>query len=285
MFQYEFIQRALIAGLAMSFITPIIGLFLILRQQSLLADTLSHISLAGVALGLLLHISPTYATLLVVVLASLGIEYLRTIYRDFSEISVALMMSTGMALALVLLSLNTSQSNFQVDQFLFGSIILIQANELKLLVTVAILVMALYLIFRKPLYVVSFDEATARTSGLPVKFISTCFSVLTGVAISIMMPIVGALLVSALIVIPSATAILSTQSTPLFNTFIYIITLPMLFIHPPSPIEKNSLIGFLVDNAPPHYYRLSLFQIKLDNLVRLHALVLYFLRKHKYQPP
>ena len=212
MFQYEFIQRALIAGLAMSFITPIIGLFLILRQQSLLADTLSHISLAGVALGLLLHISPTYATLLVVVLASLGIEYLRTIYRDFSEISVALMMSTGMALALVLLSLNTSQSNFQVDQFLFGSIILIQANELKLLVTVAILVMVLYLIFRKPLYVVSFDEATARTSGLPVKFISTCFSVLTGVAISIMMPIVGALLVSALIVIPSATAIRIARS-------------------------------------------------------------------------
>lgn len=219
MFQYEFIQRALIAGLAMSFITPIIGLFLILRQQSLLADTLSHISLAGVALGLLLHISPTYATLLVVVLASLGIEYLRTIYRDFSEISVALMMSTGMALALVLLSLNTSQSNFQVDQFLFGSIILIQANELKLLVTVAILVMALYLIFRKPLYVVSFDEATARTSGLPVKFISTCFSVLTGVAISIMMPIVGALLVSALIVIPSATAIRIARS---FNQSIVI---------------------------------------------------------------
>lgn len=219
MFQYEFIQRALIAGLAMSFITPIIGLFLILRQQSLLADTLSHISLAGVALGLLLHISPTYATLLVVVLASLGIEYLRTIYRDFSEISVALMMSTGMALALVLLSLNTSQSNFQVDQFLFGSIILIQANELKLLVTVAILVMVLYLIFRKPLYVVSFDEATARTSGLPVKFISTCFSVLTGVAISIMMPIVGALLVSALIVIPSATAIRIARS---FNQSIVI---------------------------------------------------------------
>ncbi|WPJ91024.1 metal ABC transporter permease [Facklamia hominis] len=219
MFQYEFIQRALIAGLAMSFITPIIGLFLILRQQSLLADTLSHISLAGVALGLLLHISPTYATLLVVVLASLGIEYLRTIYRDFSEISVALMMSTGMALALVLLSLNTSQSNFQVDQFLFGSIILIQANELKLLVTVAILVMVLYLIFRKPLYVVSFDEATARTLGLPVKFISTCFSVLTGVAISIMMPIVGALLVSALIVIPSATAIRIARS---FNQSIVI---------------------------------------------------------------
>ena len=219
MFQYEFIQRALIAGLAMSFITPIIGLFLILRQQSLLADTLSHISLAGVALGLLLHISPTYATLLVVVLASLGIEYLRTIYRDFSEISVALMMSTGMALALVLLSLNTSQSNFQVDQFLFGSIILIQANELKLLVTVAILVMVLYLIFRKPLYVVSFDEATARTLGLPVKFISTCFSVLTGVAISIMMPIVGSLLVSALIVIPSATAIRIARS---FNQSIVI---------------------------------------------------------------
>lgn len=212
MFQYDFIQRAFIAGIAMSFITPILGLFLILRRQSLLADTLSHISLAGVALGMLLQVNPTYTTLLIVVIASMVIEYLRTVYRNFSEISVALMMATGMAIALVLLSLNTNSGVFKVDQYLFGSIILIQEQEVKILIILAVVVVLLYMIFKKPLYVISFDEATAQTSGLPVNLISTSFSVITGIAISIMMPIVGALLVSALVVIPSATAIKLSRS-------------------------------------------------------------------------
>lgn len=212
MFQYDFIQRAFLAGIAMSFITPILGLFLILRKQSLLSDTLSHISLAGVALGLILQVSPTLTTLGVVVLASLGIEYLRTIYQNFSEVSVAIMMSSGMALALVLLGLNSASGVFKVDQFLFGSIILIQEQEVRLLIMLALVMVVLYVIFHRPLYVVSFDEATAQTSGLPVKLISTTFSVLTGVTISIMMPIVGALLVSALIIIPSATAIKLAKS-------------------------------------------------------------------------
>lgn len=212
MFQYDFIQRAFIAGLAMSFITPILGLFLILRRQSLMADTLSHISLAGVALGIIIGIQPTYSTIFVVVLASLGIEYLRTVYRHFTEISVALMMSTGMALALFLLSFNSSSGVFKVDQYLFGSIILIQDQEVYLLIGLAIVIISLYAIFRKPLYIISFDETTAKTVGLPVRFISTCFSILTGIAISIMMPIVGVLLVSALIVIPSSTAIRISRS-------------------------------------------------------------------------
>lgn len=212
MFQYDFIQRAFIAGLAISFITPILGLFLILRRQSLMADTLSHISLAGVALGVILGVQPTWTTLFVVVLASLGIEYLRRVYQNFSEISVALMMSAGMALALILLSLNSNSGVFKVDQYLFGSIILIQNHEVYLLIALAITIVLLYIIFRKPLYLVAFDEATAKTVGLPVQMISTCFSILTGIAISIMMPIVGVLLISALIVIPSATAIRLAKS-------------------------------------------------------------------------
>lgn len=205
--QYDFIQRALIAGVAISFITPIIGLLLILRRQSLLADTLSHISLAGVALGMFLQTNPTLSTLAFVIIASVIIEYLRTIYSNFSEVSVAIMMSAGMALALVLVSLNSNSGNFQIDQYLFGSILLITTSELTLLVALSVIVVILYLIFRRTLFVLSYDEATAHTSGLPVKFMSIIFSVLTGITISIMMPIVGALLVSALIVIPSATAI------------------------------------------------------------------------------
>lgn len=212
MFQYDFIQRAFIAGAAISLITPIIGLLLILRRQSLMADTLAHISLAGVALGTILQVSPTYTTLLVVVLGSLAIEYLRTVYRNFSDVSVAIMMATGMAVALILVSLNTNTGSFRIDQYLFGSIILITAEEVTLLVILAVTLVILYTIFRKPLYVMSFDEAAAKTAGLPVRFISIIFSVVTGIAISIMMPIVGALLVSALVVIPSATAIKLSRS-------------------------------------------------------------------------
>lgn len=210
--QYDFIQRALIAGVAISFITPIIGLLLILRRQSLLADTLSHISLAGVALGMFLQVDPTLSTLLFVVGASIIIEYLRTIYNTFSEISVAIMMSAGMAIALVLVSLNSNSGNFQIDQYLFGSILLISPSEVKILVGLSITIVIFYLIFRRTLYVMSYDEATAYTSGLPVRLISIIFSVFTGVSISIMMPIVGALLVSALVVIPSATAIKISDS-------------------------------------------------------------------------
>lgn len=207
MFQYDFIQRAFIAGTAVALITPILGLLLILRRQSLLSDTLSHISLAGVALGLLLQWNPTYTTLLVVVIASVLIEYLRMVYQHYSEISIAMMMAGGMAVALVLMNLSRNATTIKIEQFLFGSIVLISPHEVKLLIALAVAVILTYLIFKKPLYVMSFDEATAHTAGLPIKLMSILFSVMTGIAISIMMPIVGALLVSALIVIPSATAI------------------------------------------------------------------------------
>ena len=147
-----------------------------------------------------------------VVIASVLIEYLRMAYRDFSEVSVALMTATGMAVALVLVNLNPDAASFSIEQYLFGSIILITDQEVKLLIGLATGLVVLYTIFRRPLYVLTFDEATAQTSGLPVKLISILFSVITGVAISIMMPIVGSLLVSALIVIPSATAIKVSNS-------------------------------------------------------------------------
>ncbi|MBG9982416.1 metal ABC transporter permease [Aerococcaceae bacterium DSM 111020] len=212
MLQYDFIQRSFIAGIAMALITPILGLLLILRRQSLLSDTLSHISLTGVALGILLQWNPTITTLIVVIIASLMIEYLRVSFENFSELSVAIMMSGGMALALILISFSSNQANFRLDQYLFGSIILISSEEVKLLWVLAILILILYSVFKRPLYVLSFDEATALTVGLPVRLMSIVFSVITGVAISIMMPIVGALLISALIVIPSATAIKLSRS-------------------------------------------------------------------------
>ncbi|WP_255428668.1 metal ABC transporter permease [Sporosarcina sp. resist] len=99
MFFHGFIQRAFQATFLISLIAPVLGLFLILRRQSLMADTLSHISLAGVALGLLIGVNPTLTNILVVVLVAVLLEYLWQIYRTYSEISIEILMSVGMALA------------------------------------------------------------------------------------------------------------------------------------------------------------------------------------------
>lgn len=207
MFHFGFMQRALWAGSLIAIIAPIIGMFLILRRQSLMADTLSHISLTGVALGLLLHFNVSVVTVIVIIIGAIGIENMRNTYRTYSEISVAILMATGLSLALVLMSLNQNGISTNVEQYLFGSIITISKEQLHFLVIVCILVGIYYLLFRRSMYVLTFDEDTAFTSGISIKWISLSFSVLTGLTISVMMPIIGALLVSTLMVLPASIAI------------------------------------------------------------------------------
>ena len=119
MFFYGFMQRAFQAAFLISLIAPILGLFLILRRQSLMADTLSHVSLAGVALGLLIGINPTFVNIGVVVAVAILLEYLRSVYRSYSEISIAMLMSGGMAIALVLIGLSEGSASVNINTFLF----------------------------------------------------------------------------------------------------------------------------------------------------------------------
>lgn len=218
MFLYGFMRQAFQASFLISFIAPIIGLFLILRRQTLLADTLSHVSLVGVALGLLVGQSPTWTNVFVVIIASVLLEYVRTIYKAYSEISIAIMMSGGMALALVLMSFNDSTS-MSLNTFLFGSIVTISQEQVLFLFMLTVIILVLYLFFRRPMYVLTFDEETAFTAGLPVRLMSISFNVITGITITIVMPIVGALLVSAILILPAAISMRLSKS---FNGVILI---------------------------------------------------------------
>ncbi|WDF02231.1 MULTISPECIES: metal ABC transporter permease [Shouchella] len=204
MFFYGFMQRAFQASLLISLIAPLLGLLLILRRQSLMADTLAHVSLAGVALGLLLSINPTWTNIFMVMVIAIVLEYLRMLYRSYSEVSIAILMSAGMALALFLMSLNQGGTTLNINQFLFGSIVTISSQQVWMLVALASIILILYALLRKAMYVMVFDEETAFTAGLPVKTMSIMFNVLTGVTIAIIMPIVGALLVSAILILPAA---------------------------------------------------------------------------------
>lgn len=213
MFQYDFMQRALVAILCVAIVAPILGLLLILRRQTLLADTLSHVSLVGVALGFIWHFSPTIMTLTVVVLAAIAMEYLRGIYKNYSEISVAILMSTGLALALFLMSLKTTnQTAVKIESFLFGSLVTISNEQVVLLIVLAVSVVLLYSLFKRPIYTILFDEDIAYTDGLPVKMMSIGMTVLIGVTISVMMPIAGTLLVASVLILPTAISMRFSKS-------------------------------------------------------------------------
>ena len=212
MFLYGFMQRAFQASILISLIAPVLGLFLILRRQSLLADTLSHVSLVGIALGFLIGQDPTVMNMIVVVLAALLLEYLRSLYRSYSEVSIAILMSGGMALALVMMTLTNNSDMMSIDTFLFGSIVTVSQAQVYLLLAITLTVLVLYLIFRKPMYILTFDEETAYTLGLPVKLMSILFNVLTGITIAVIMPIMGALLVSAVLILPAAISMRLSKS-------------------------------------------------------------------------
>lgn len=212
LFNYDFMRNAFLATTAISIFAPLLGVFLILRRQSLLSDTLSHVSLAGVAFGVLFSISPTWTTLIVVVIAAVLLEYLRTIYRNYMELATAILMSAGLAIALIVISGSGNNSNISLDQYLFGSILTIESWQVLLLFILAIIILTLFLVFLRPLYVITFDEDTAFVDGLPVRVMSMIFNIVTGLAIALMIPVAGALLISAIMVLPAAIAMLIGRS-------------------------------------------------------------------------
>lgn len=218
MLSYEFMRKAFLAASFISVIAPMLGVFLVIRRQSLMADTLSHVSLAGVALGYFLNLNPDLMTLMVVIIAAISLEYLRIIYRTYSEISIAILMSGGLALALVLMNLSGGNSATSIQSYLFGSIVTITWNQVIILAVLLVILVILFLLFKRPMYVLTFDEDTAHVDGLPIHWMSMLFNVITGVAIAVMIPIAGALLISAIMVLPAAIGMRIGKG---FNTVVF----------------------------------------------------------------
>ena len=205
-FQYSFITRGLEAGVIIAVIAPLIGIFLVLKRYSLIADTLSHVSLAGIAIGLLLGINPVLTALGATLIASLGIEKLRTSKKVYGESALALFLSGSLALAIVILSLGHG-FNANLFNYLFGSIVTVTANDVLIIAILGIAVVAILAAFYKELVYITFDEDAARASGLPTKLINTILILLMATTISFSISIVGVLLIAALIVVPVIAAI------------------------------------------------------------------------------
>jgi len=204
-FTYDFMIRAFLAGMVVSLIAPTIGMFLVVRRYSLLADTLSHVSLLGVALGALFGFNPILGALVISVVAALGIDRLRAKQQMFGESVLALFLSGSLALAIVLFSLSHNL-NVNIFSFLFGNIATVTTTDLWLTFGMGIVVVVLVLLLYKKLFLVAHDEELALAGGMPVARLNAVMMVLSGVTVALSIRVVGVLLVGALMVVPVLTA-------------------------------------------------------------------------------
>jgi zinc transport system permease protein len=202
--EFGFMRRAFAVGAVAAIICPAIGAFVIPRRLSLIADTLAHVALAGVALGLLLGVSPVLGALVVTVAGAVGIERLRARGTLRGDASLGVFLSGGFAVAIVLIGL---AGGFNTDLFaiLFGSILTVSPLDVWVILGLGLVVGVALAAFYPQLLVITLDEDLARSSGVRVEALNLMLTVLTALTTVVAMRMVGVLLVSALIVIPTLT--------------------------------------------------------------------------------
>jgi zinc transport system permease protein len=206
MLSYPFMERAFIAGLMIAVLASVSGSFIVLRRYSLLSETLAHVSLVGVSVGLLVGFSPLWMAVVTSLAASWLIEYLRSSRGLYSDSILAIFLSGSLALAIVIVSLSGS-FNASLFSYLFGSILSVSNDDLITMGIFGSLSMILLLLFFKELYFIAFDEEVARTSGLRVTLLNFMLVSIIAVIIALSIRIVGTLLIGALMVIPPVAAI------------------------------------------------------------------------------
>ena len=225
-FEFEFMRRAFMVGIMLALIIPCIGVIVVLKRLSMIGDSLAHTSLAGVAAGLILNINPIAGAIAACIAASLGIEYIRKKLPKFAEMSIAITMSAGIGLAGVLSGFVKNSANF--NSFLFGSIVAISDFELRLVAIVCAIVLLAFVLLYKELFFISLDERLARLAGVPVWAVNFIFTILTAVTVSVAARTVGALIVSSMMVIPTACAMQLAKSYK--KTVLYSIGFAVLFM-------------------------------------------------------
>jgi len=204
-FLQPFMLKALLASAVTGLSAPAVGTYLVQRRLALLGDGIGHVCVTGVALGLLTGTSPTVTAILVAVVGALLIELIRVSGRASADVALALLFYGGIAGGLVLASL-AGNGAFAMQEYLFGSITSISSTDVAISVVLAGIVIVAAIALLPQLFAVANDEDFARTAGLPVTFYNVLISVLGAVSVSIAMRTVGLLLVSALMIIPVATA-------------------------------------------------------------------------------
>jgi zinc transport system permease protein len=210
-FDLDFMQRALIACIAVGAFAPAIGVFLVQKRLSLIGDGIGHVAFAGVGAGLLAGWAPLWTALVFAILGSLGIEWFRARRRTSGDVALAIFFYSGIALGVVLISAGEGLSA-NVFTYLFGGPLTVSGDEVRSIVLLGIGIVVAVVVLRRAMFSVVTDEEWSRVAGLPVGALNSLLAVLTAVAVVAAMKIVGILLVAAMMVLPVASAQMLARS-------------------------------------------------------------------------
>ena len=205
MFSYHFIQRALIVGVLVSLCAALLGVSLVLKRYSLIGDGLSHVGFGALAVASAFHLAPLAVAVPVVVLSAILLLRLRGSSRVKGDAAIAIISSSALAVGVIVVSV-TSGMNTEVSSYLFGSILSLSRGDAVLSVILSLAVLALFLLFYPRLFAVTFDETFARATGTRADLYNTLLAVLTAVTVVLGMRMMGALLISSLIIFPALSA-------------------------------------------------------------------------------
>lgn len=225
--QYDFMQKAFLAGSFVAVACSTLGLFLVLRNMSLIGDGLSHVSFGALALGIFLGWYPTYVAVPVVVLGSYLILKISQKTGVYGDTAIGIVSSVAIASGVILASLSRG---FNVDllSYLFGSILAVSWGEVWVSLFLSLFVLGFVIVRYWDLFAVTFDEEYAKVSGVRTEAMNTLLVVLTAIVVVLAVKVVGVMLVSALLILPAVSAL---QIAPSFSrAFLYAGTFAVLSV-------------------------------------------------------
>ena len=226
MLSYDFMQNALFVSICISLLCPCIGIFMVLRRCSMIGDTMSHASLAGITLGLLFQQNPVLGAFLFTSACGALIEFLRKYFPRHLDLILTIILSLSIGTAITLISSGKLHAN--ANAFLFGSVLTVTGSDMLCILLLTLLaVLTLCCLYNALLYI-AYDEEAARIAGVHVDLINYVFAILMAAAVSISIKIVGVLVLSSMIALPVASALQlkkGFRSTLLFSIFFSLLSM------------------------------------------------------------
>lgn len=211
MFSYHFMQRALIVGVLVSLCAALLGVSLVLKRYSMIGDGLSHVGFGALAIASALGLAPLAVAVPVVMAAAVLLLRLRRSSRVKGDAAIALISSSALAIGVITVSLTTGM-NTEVSSYMFGSVLSLSRSDAILSVILSLAVLALFVLFYPRLFAVTFDEDFTRATGTNTEAYNTLLAVLTAVTVVLGMRMMGALLISSLIIFPALSAMRLSKS-------------------------------------------------------------------------
>lgn len=253
-FQYDFMIRALVSGLMLAIMIPLIGVVMVNRKTSMIGDALSHTSLMGVAMGLILGFNPVIGAIIIAIVSAFSIEGIRKKFPHYGDMATAVIMSLGLGLAAILSDFAPGGNSF--DAYLFGSISAVTKTDLIFISVIFVLIVLLSIKYYGALLDIAMNPNLARLAGVKVPTINFLFTLFSAVTIALACKVIGALMVASLIVLPVATSLLISRSYK--QTMILTVILGVIYmlsglilsfyydIRPGGAIVVMSIIGMII---------------------------------------